>query len=153
MRLPAFRARALIAMLMLAACAPQSPPATPVATHVTTSAGVPADVVAAPSRDQAWRICQDPARGLGAVEACTALLSTGEESSQRQAYLHYNRGLALSRRGRTQEAIADFDATLQRDPSFALAYYQRGLIYQSQGQQVRAEFDLLRARQLNPRLP
>ncbi len=130
---------ALAIALTLAACA-GPPPAGPIAE-------TPAN------RDDAWRICQDPNRGLAAVDACTSLLQAGTESPQRQVYLHYNRGMELSRRGRTADAIADYDAALKLDPGFALALYQRGLLYQAQGQTVLADLDLMRARQLNPRLP
>lgn len=102
--------------------------------------------------DQLWTICQDPNRGLAAADACAALIQSGQVTGQRLAYVHYNRGLALSRRGRTQAAIADFDTVLGMDPLFALAFHQRGLAYRQLGQSLRAEQDLQRARQLDARL-
>lgn len=141
------RPRPIIACLalLLSACQDGAPPG-PV-TDQAAAGSTPFN------RAQAWNICQDPNRGLVAVNACTALLQSGQESAQTLTFIHYNRGLALSRRGRTQAAIDDFDAVLAQDPFFALALYQRGMAYQQLGQQIRAEQDLRRARQLNPRLP
>lgn len=112
----------------------------------------PDRALAASSRDQIWTVCRDPGRGLVAANACTQLLQSGQESGRALAYVRYNRGMALGRRGRTQDAIADYDAALAQDPFFALALYQRGLLYQQLGQQIRAEQDLQRARQIDPRL-
>ena len=106
----------------------------------------------ASTRDQLWNLCKDPNRGLVAANACAQLIQSGQESRQTLAYVHYNRGMALGRRGRAQDAIADYDAALAQDPFFALALYQRGLLYQQLGQRVRADQDLRRAQQLDPRL-
>jgi tetratricopeptide (TPR) repeat protein len=130
-----------VALLGLPLVACQAPEPAPV------GAGTPA------SRDQTWKICQDASRGMAAVDACTSLIQSGQETDRTLTYLHYNRGMALARRGRTQMAIEDFDAALKQDPQFAVALYQRGLAYQTLGQTIRAEEDLRRARQLNPRLP
>lgn len=135
---------AAIALITVSAC--QEPPGAP------SSASAAPDTQAA-TRAQTWSICQDPNRGLAAANACSALIASGQETKQTLVYIHYNRGLALSRRGRIQAAIDDFDAALTQDPFFALALYQRGLAYQSLGLQVRGDQDLQRARQLNPRLP
>ena len=143
--------RPIIACLaLLTACQDPTVPGavTPGAVTDPAAAGSPPF-----NRAQTWNICQDPNRGLVAVNACTALLHSGQETTQTINSIRYNRGLALSRRGRTQAAIDDFDAVLAQDPFFALALYQRGLAYQQLGQQVRAEQDLRRARQLNSRLP
>jgi tetratricopeptide (TPR) repeat protein len=102
---------------------------------------------------QAWSLCQDPGRGLAAANACTALIEAGQETRQGLISAHYDRAMALGRRGRTQAALADYDIVLSMDPNFALALYQRALIYQQQGQSARAEMDLRRARQLDPHLP
>lgn len=129
-------ASAVLLALLTACQAPDAP-----------AAGAP------PTRAQLWTTCQDANRGLAAVEACSGLLASTEETDKTRSFLHYNRGLALSRRGRSQAAIEDFDAALKLDPFFALALYQRGIVYQNLGQSIRAEQDLQRARQLNPRLP
>ena len=138
--MPRFRAVPILAIVLLAGCQESSEP--------------PAGGAGAPlSRDQTWKICQDANRGLVAVDACTALIQSGQETDKTLMYVYYNRGLALARRGRTQPAIEDFDAALKQDPFFALALYQRGLAYQTLGQSIRAEEDIRRARQLNPRIP
>lgn len=116
-------------------------------------ADTPSNTGAGRDRNEFWRICQDFNRGLAAADACSELLASGQETPQRMAYIHYNRGHALGQRGRTQAAIADYDAALKLDPSFALAYYQRGQLYQMLGQSMQADMDLVRARQLDPRLP
>ena len=138
--MPRFRTVPILAIALLAGCQEPFEPS-------AAGAGAPL------SRDQTWKICQDANRGLVAVDACTSLIQSGQESDKTLTYVHYNRGLALVRRGRTQPAIEDFDAALKQDPFFALALYQRGLAYQTLGQSIRAEDDIRRARQLNPRLP
>ena len=134
------RASLIVLALLLAGCAEQG-------------AAGPADAPSGPpNRAQAWSHCQDPNRGLAAANACTTLIEAGQETRQGLISAHYNRAMALSRRGRTQAAMADYDAALQLEPSFALALYQRGLLFQSLGQQIRADQDLLRASQLDSRL-
>jgi tetratricopeptide (TPR) repeat protein len=126
--------------------------ALPVASCQTTTGGTPAPTGSISTRSQSWTICQDPNRGMAAANACSDLIQAGQENPRSLAFVHFNRGLALSRRGRAQAAIDDFDAALALDPQFALALYQRGTAYQQLGQNIRAEQDLLRARQLDPRL-
>lgn len=128
-----------ITLLLLAACQSEAGP--------TAADGA---ILQRPA--QGWSTCQDPNRGLAAAEACTTLIKGGQLSARALVSAHYNRALALGRRGRAQDAIADYDTVLQSDPSFALALYQRGLLYQQLGQQIRADQDLQRARQLDSRL-
>ena len=131
--------------LLLASCA-QPGAAGPADAPATSAPSGPLN------RAQAWSYCQDANRGLAAATACTALIEAGQETRQGLISAHYNRAMALGRRGRTQAAIADYDTILQQDPAFALALYQRGLLLQSMGQQIRADQDLMRAHQLDPRL-
>ena len=142
MRLRPIHAIPALALLALTACAEAG---------ADNTAAAPSGP--APTTEQNWTTCRDPNRGLVAANACTALIESGQVPQQSLLYAHYNRGLALSKRGRTQAAIEDFDFILKQDPQFSLALYQRGIAYTSLGQQARGEQDIRRARILNPRLP
>jgi tetratricopeptide (TPR) repeat protein len=68
------------------------------------------------------------------TEAITLMNQQGQAST---GSAHYRRALVRAKLGRFAEAIADYDQTLQQQPSFTEAYYNRGLAH--------AETDLKKA--------
>lgn len=75
-----------------------------------------------------------------------------EKYAESKAKKHLNAGVELESQGKLREAIAEYDEAIRLDPSFALAYSNRGLIYArlSQFQQAVQDFD--KAIHLDPRL-
>ena len=63
---------------------------------------------------------------------------------------HATRGQVLVRSGKTDEALAEYDAALVLDPYNVPALYGRGLIYQSQSQHEQAIEDFTAANGLSP---
>jgi tetratricopeptide (TPR) repeat protein len=55
--------------------------------------------------------------------------------------------------GRYDEALADFGQALQLNPDYALAYLNRGNVYQNLDQAERAQQDFNRAFSLDPNHP
>src|ERR1700739_4740292 len=63
------------------------------------------------------------------VEACTALIETGQGSPGDRAKLYSNRAGAYFGLGDDDRAMADDDAAIRLDPNFAAAYSGRGDVY------------------------
>ncbi|MBR1220886.1 tetratricopeptide repeat protein [Bradyrhizobium sp. U87765 SZCCT0131] len=63
-----------------------------------------------------------------------------------------NRADSYQFKGDLDRALADYDAALRLDPSFALAYANRGVVWRKKGERVRALADFDAALKLNPRL-
>lgn len=76
------------------------------------------------------------------MAACNAAL-TGDLSLKAQAGTLVNRGLLQASAGDTGAAIADFTAGIERDPSLAAAYLNRGnaLMRAQRYSEARADFD------------
>lgn len=83
-----------------------------------------------------------------AIAAYTVALRSGDLTPVHAALAHYNRADALYRLRRYDEAIADYDAAIEKDPSFADAYYNRGYAHQASGDRRRAIADFREARAL-----
>ena len=66
------------------------------------------------------------------------------------AQAHNIRGQALARSGKTEEALAEFDAAIVIDPHNADALYNRGLLYQGEKQHQVAIDDFTAANGLTP---
>jgi Tfp pilus assembly protein PilF len=64
------------------------------------------------------------------------------------AWCIYNRGLALLKAGRAEQAIKDFDRALAIDPQFGIAYVGRATAHQEAGHAAEAEADLHKAAEL-----
>ena len=77
-----------------------------------------------------------------ALAACDAALA-GDISQLSRAGTQVNRGILEAAAGRTDAAIADFDAGLARDPSLSAGYMNRGALLLKTGRyaQARADFD------------
>jgi tetratricopeptide (TPR) repeat protein/predicted Ser/Thr protein kinase len=65
----------------------------------------------------------------------------------------YNEGLELSRQGKDNDALNRFQASVQQDPEFALAYAKLGQTYSSLGYDSKAEQAALKAEELSANLP
>lgn len=65
----------------------------------------------------------------------------------------YNEGLALARQGKPLEAAKQFQASIEADPEFALAYAKLGQTYAALGYQNRAEEYARQAVDLSANLP
>jgi tetratricopeptide (TPR) repeat protein len=63
------------------------------------------------------------------------------ESVQETVRTHLDHGGACLDKGKHDEAIADYDKAIALDPSFALAYSNRGLAYAKKGDVDRAIAD------------
>jgi len=76
------------------------------------------------------------------LSACDAAL-TGDMPQLARAGTLVNRGILEAAAGRTDAAIADFDAGLARDPSLSAGYMNRGAAFLKSGRyaQARADFD------------
>lgn len=62
----------------------------------------------------------------------------------------YNRGNALGKSGRWEEAITEYTKAVELDPIFSLAYYNRGVAYFSLGQLGNAKKNFEEMLTLNP---
>lgn len=65
------------------------------------------------------------------------------------ARLHYGLGLIMNERGAREKAVQEFDMALQRETDFAQAYFWRGIVQRSLGQNVRARADFEKAAELS----
>ena len=68
------------------------------------------------------------------------------------AVFYFNRGIAWSRKGEYDRAIADFDQALRLNPNDAAAYNHRGSAWSRKGEYDRAIADFDQALRLNPNL-
>ncbi len=62
----------------------------------------------------------------------------------------YYRGLAMAALHQFENAISDFNETIQKSPKHALAYYNRGLVKQGIEEHENAMIDFTKAKELNP---
>jgi len=79
-----------------------------------------------------WNACtiKDPKRSLA---ACRYLIDPGAKGIKGQAAAHLADGLSLAWQGNMDRAIAAFDRAIAVAPKSSLAYLNRGLAYQRQG--------------------
>ncbi len=70
-----------------------------------------------------------------------------------EALRAYNEGLQLARQGKQSEALKKFQASIQADSEFALAYAKLGQTYASLGYDTEAEQSSRRAVELSEKLP
>lgn len=61
--------------------------------------------------------------------------------------------MSHAKRGRTNQAIEDFNQAITLNPNFAGAYFNRGQAYYLKGDMDRAMADYIQARQLDKQFP
>jgi len=85
-----------------------------------------------------------------AIRACSAAIASGRFGDERLAILYYDRANAYRRKGRSDDAIRDFDRAIQLKPDFTLAYNNRGNAYSDTQNYDQAIWDYEAALQLDP---
>jgi len=103
----------------------------------------------AQSRDDAWQRCNgaDPDT---AIAACGAVLASGNRLPAELAVAYDRRGIAYVRKGDYENAIADYNAAIERNPRYAEAYNDRGVAYFRKADYDRAIADTTQAIALKP---
>ena len=71
-----------------------------------------------------------------------------KEVNKECAETYYNRGLAHSKKGELELAIADYTKAIELKPDYADAYYSRGGAFLRLGEREKAEADLATARNM-----
>ncbi|MCH7577185.1 MAG: tetratricopeptide repeat protein [Chloroflexi bacterium] len=83
--------------------------------------------------------------GRKAIEADIALVIESASEFNPPGEEHSRRGLELRAKGKWQDAIREFDAAIELNPSHALAHAERGFAYGELGEANRAITDMERA--------
>jgi tetratricopeptide (TPR) repeat protein len=78
--------------------------------------------------------CAEPGEAEARINACTALLESGELGASDRALAHAGRGEALAEAGDVTEALRDFGAALESDPQNMMAVKGRAAILIESGQ-------------------
>src|SRR5579863_1741795 len=104
---------------------------------------------AAQSRDENWNKCKasDPD---ASVSGCTALIQSGQESTDNQASAFYNRGVAYHDKKQLDAAMSDLNEAIRLKPDFPSALNSRANVLTDQGQYDRAIADYNEAIRLDP---
>ena len=88
-----------------------------------------------------------------AIAGCTALLDAGRLSPADGAIVRTNRGNHLTDDGRLDAAMTDYEAALQLDPDYAMAYWGRAGVHERRGDFARAAADSREAVRREPQNP
>src|SRR5262249_30887497 len=114
----------------------------------------------APSQDSLLKAVDELAQAIRqglapSSDVIDGLKSTAFKPSTRslEALRSYNEGLQLSRQGKASDAVKKFQASVQSDPEFALAYSKLGQTYGALGYDTEAEQNSRKAVELSERLP
>ncbi|MBK1705452.1 VWA domain-containing protein [Halochromatium glycolicum] len=99
-----------------------------------------AEALSAGDAQRARELARAPARAGSAAYRLGDFQDAAEQfAAGERAVDHYNRGNALARSGRLEEAMAAYDAALARDPSLADAEFNRAQVAQALERQQRAQ--------------
>lgn len=74
-------------------------------------------------------------------------------SNNNNAESYFKSGFAHYKKGEIEQAINDYNKSIELNPSFADAYYNRGLLYQRKGMKEKAIADLEISVKLAPNHP
>jgi lipoprotein NlpI len=88
-----------------------------------------------------------PERAIG---GCTRIIESGGLSGSNLAIAFHNRGIARTRMGEYDAAIADLDMAIRVNPQAARAFTSRGIAWHGRGDYERAIADYDAAIRLNP---
>jgi tetratricopeptide (TPR) repeat protein len=120
---------------------------------------VAAEAVAKPARNVAKPVPNNDYQtctrvSSGALAACNRAIGSGKIKGPPVAALYVGRGLALSKEGQYDRAIADYDRAIEIAEKIVLplAYNARGNAYSRKGDNERAIADYDQAIRLNPKL-
>src|SRR5207237_1221173 len=80
------------------------------------------------TRDENWKRCGGNDRDR-AIEACSALIQSGQDTGINLAAVFYDRPLAYAHKGDYDLAIQDYDQAIRLNASLANAFYGRGVAY------------------------
>lgn len=101
--------------------------------------------------DENEKRCADPTEGSDLrIDACTALIQSGQKSTDYLAIAYNDRGNGYKDKGDYDRAIEDYDQAIRLKPDDALAFYNRGNAYDSKGEYDRAIQDLGQVMRLKP---
>ncbi len=85
------------------------------------------------------------------IRGCTQIIERGtRESLENRASAYINRGVAYTKKGEVDRAIADYTKAIALDPDDAEAYYNRGVVYGRKGDKEREIADFRKALEINP---
>lgn len=84
----------------------------------------------------------------GALIDANEAIRLAEKYPELLARMYYNRGKIHHRERSYPQALADFEAAINRVPQLAIAYQSRAEVYQAQGDEFRAAADLERCQAL-----
>jgi len=82
----------------------------------------------AQTRDENWKRCE-ASDWAAAIEACSAIIQSSQETSANKARALYVRGTARRRMGDSANALEDFSQALQLDTNNANIFRGRGRVY------------------------
>lgn len=96
------------------------------------------------NRDWNWALCTNADPDI-AISGCTAVIESGEETTEGLAIAFSNRGIALNSKGQYKHAIQDYDEAIALHPNRAGTFCNRGNSYLRMAQYDRAIEDYSRA--------
>jgi len=108
-----------------------------------------AGAAAAQDRDRQWNSCTGAILDL-AIDACTAIIQSGQESAKGLSAAYLKRSNAYNGKREYDRAIEDLDQAIRLDPNFAPAFYNRGYVYSGKREYDRAIQDFDQAIRLDP---
>ena len=102
------------------------------------------------TQEENWKQCRgtNPDQRL---EACRALIHSGQEKPADLARAYYNRGSAYRAKRMYEPALEDFNEAIKLDPSFVDAYGDRGITFTAAGRLMDAIPDFTHVIEAEPK--